>query len=118
MATADVENTSAGMLLFHGSAALADLLLIYAIPAIVVGRLCDDMQTLCLVSIIVNFLGWIAYMAYAPPSIFNAMSWGLCYVQLARLFIPGGSDADRIGHYLVWRPDFMGPRHYFKEANQ
>jgi len=108
MSTADVPNCPLGMLVFHGSAAAVDLLLIYAVPALVVGRLCDDMQTLCLVSIVVNFIGWILYMAYAPPVIFDVMSWSLCYVQFGRLLIVDVDDVDSMGLHLVRRPDHVG----------
>ena len=101
LCTAALPNTPAGMLLFHGSAALADLLLLWAMPVLLSDRLCDDMQTLCLVFIVVNFVGWIAYMAYAPPIFYNVISWSLAYVQWGRLLLVDGDNADYLGLHLV-----------------
>lgn len=100
--TVDLPNTPAGMLLFHGSAATVDLLLLFAVPRVLAGRLCDDMECLCLASIIVNFIGYLAYMAYAPPVIFNLLSWGLSYAQWGRLLLVDG-DADMFRHFVVRR---------------
>lgn len=108
LCTAGLPNTPEGMLLFHGSAASVDLLLIFAVPALLSGQLCGDMQNLCLVSIVVNFVGWIAYMAYAPPLLFNVMSWSLCYVQFGRLLLMDVDDADSMGSNLVRRSYHLG----------
>lgn len=94
-------NTPCGMLVFHGSAALFDLILLLCVPYFVEGRLCDDMQTLCLASMIVNFVGWILYMAYAPPIFYNSVQWGLAYVQWLRLFLVDRDDSHPLGLHLV-----------------
>lgn len=100
--TADLPNTPGGMLLFHGSAAAVDLLLLFAVPRFVSGRLCDDMESLCLASILVNFVGFLAYMAYAPPTVYNVLSWSLSYVQWGRLLLVDG-DATLFRHFVVRR---------------
>lgn len=101
--TANIQNTDAGMLLFHGSAAIFDLLLIYLVPVFLSGQLANDMEALCIASIVANFVGWIAYTAYAPPIYYDTFMWGLAYVQWARLFIMGGDDANYHGLYMVRR---------------
>ena len=101
--TANVQNTDGGMLLFHGSAAIFDLLLLYLVPAFLSGQLASDMEALCIASIAANFVGWIAYTAYAPPIYYDTFMWGLAYVQWARLFIMGGDDANYHGLYMVRR---------------
>lgn len=101
ISTSALPNTPAGMLMFHGSAALCDLILLRAVPVLLTDRLCDDMQTLCLVSIVVNFVGWIAYMAYAPPIFYNVISWSLAYVQWGRLLLVDGDDTDHLGFHMV-----------------
>lgn len=101
LCTSSLPNTPAGMLLFHGSAAGVDLILLYAVSGFVSGRLCDDMESLCLASAVVNFVGWLLYMAYAPPIIYNVLSWGLSYVQWGRLLLVDGNDADHLGFHLV-----------------
>lgn len=98
---ADVSNTPLGMFAYHGSAALFDLALLMCAPLLLSGRLCDDLQALCLASIVINFLGWIAYLAYAPPSLYNWMIWCCSYVQWVRLLFMDRHDADRVGFGLV-----------------
>jgi hypothetical protein len=101
-------NTPVGMLMFHGSAALTDLLLLHCAPTLLSGALCDDMQNLCLVSIVANFAGWLLYLAYTPPEFYNSFMWGLGCVQSLRLFLVDSDDANHMGLHLVRRPDFLG----------
>jgi hypothetical protein len=108
-ATSDLENSPVGMLMFHGSAWMVDLFLLCSVPALLAGRLCDDMQALCLASIAVNFVGWILYMAYAPPVFYNMIQWSLAYVQWLRLFMVDGSYDHFLGLHMVLRG--AGRRH-------
>lgn len=85
--TASLPNDPIGMFVFHGGAAFFDFLLLIFASHLLKGKLSDDMQTLCLVSIVFNFVGWNAYVAYAPPIVYNTMMWGLGYVQYARLIL-------------------------------
>lgn len=101
LAAADVSNTDFGMLIFHGSAVACELFLIYLAPHLLEDRICTDMETLCIVSIIANALGWGLYVAYAPPVFFDTFMWGLSYVQLIRLSIPDRYDADHYGVHLL-----------------
>lgn len=87
-------NTPAWMLAYHGSAGAVDLLLLYCAPFFISERLCDDIQATCIASIVVNFVGFCAYMAYAPPSYYNALIEGLSYVQFLRLLYMGRFDVD------------------------
>lgn len=112
LSTADLPNSPAGMLMFHGSAALVDLILLYAVPALTNDRLCDDMQALCLASMVVNFVGWILYMAYAPPIFYNVVSWSLAYVQWLRLFMVDRDDSHLMGLHLVRGADHGRPQFY------
>lgn len=99
--TSGLPNSPAGMLTFHGSAALCDLILLYAVPVFLADRLCDDMQALCIASMVVNFVGWILYMAYAPPIFYNVISWVVAYVQWGRLLLVDRDDIDPMGLHLV-----------------
>jgi len=101
LATADVSNTDFGMFVFHGSAAACELFLILLCPNLLAGRVCDDMETLCIVSIVANALGWGLYLAYAPPVFFDTFTWGLSYVQVIRLSTPDRNDADYYGVSLL-----------------
>ena len=106
-ATHQLPNTPVDMLLFHGSAALVDLGLLFAAPAVLNGRLCVDSQLLLLASIVGNAAGWLLYMAYAPPIIYNVYMVTLTYAQLMRLIIPD-RHADSTGSTLVRHPDRIG----------
>ena len=98
-------NTSLGMLGFHISAALVDLLLIRCAPILLSGKLLDDMQILCWLSIVVNLAGWLFYMAYAPPFFYNTAQWILSVIQWGRLFIPDDKNAaNSMGAHSVCRP--------------
>lgn len=107
-ATFDLPNSEVGMLVYHGSAATMDLILIYTLPALLAGKVCDDMQLLCLAFIVVNFVGFLLYMAFSPPIIYNTISWGLAYVQYARLFILDSDHVDSVGGNLVRRSHHLG----------
>ena len=98
-----VENTPMGMLTFHGSAGLVDLFLIYAIPFLLKEKLCDDIQKLCLFDIALNFGGWLLYMAYAPPVIYDTLSWTLTFIQWGRLLVTDENNANYMGRNLVRR---------------
>lgn len=99
--TGSLSNTPVGMTVFHGSAALLDLLLLYCAPAVISGRLCDDIQNLCLFSIAGNALGWLAYLAYVPPIFYDSAMWVLSIVQWGRLLFVDTGDADYLGPDLV-----------------
>lgn len=114
---ADVPNTDAGMLQFHLSAAAVDLFLLYSAPRFVGGRLCSDMQTLCLVSMIANFVGWIAYVAYAPPIFYNTFMWGLSYVQYGRILLVDHHGTDHLGFDLVRGFNRRGRQNKFGRAS-
>lgn len=109
----DTPNTDEGMLAFHLSAAAVDLMLLKSAPRFISGRLCSDMQLLCLVSMFANFVGWIAYTAYAPPIFYNAFMWGLSYVQWGRLLLVDHHGADYLrvdlvrGGYRGWHQNLF-----------
>lgn len=113
----NVANTPAGMFLYHGAAALFDFATLAVSAHVLEGQLSDDMQTLCLVSMLVNFCGWIAYLAYTPPITYNYAIGVLGYVQYARLFLGDSYDANRLGNYLVRRRDPSRPQLRAKEAD-
>lgn len=117
MVMADVPNTDEGMLQFHLSAAAVDLLLLYSAPRFIAGRLCRDVQTLCLVSIVANFVGWIAYVAYAPPIFYNIFMWSLAYVQFGRILLVDHHGTDDLGFDLVRGADRRGRQNNFGKAS-
>lgn len=99
--TDDVPNTPYGMLIFHGSAALCDLMLICSIPLFLHGELCNHMEALCIASIAGNTFGWFAYMAYAPPDIYNSLMWVITFLQWGRLLMIDSDDPFDMGRFMV-----------------
>lgn len=98
---AGVSNTPQGMLMYHSTAALVDLMLLCCAPSVLYGRLADDMQNTCMLSIAINAAGWFLYLAYAPPNSYNLAIEVLGYVQYARLFITGFHGFDRAGGFIL-----------------
>lgn len=110
------QNTPVGLLGFHTSAALVDLILIRCAPILLSGRLLDHTQILCWISIVVNFIGWLVYMAYAPPFFYNTAQWILCLIQWGRLFIPDDKNvANLMGRGSVRRPIADWPQLDFRK---
>jgi len=88
-------NTPTGMLLFHGTAMLADWLLLWLVaPLLLQGRLLDWSQWFLVAFMFGNAIGWLLYMSYAPPSIYNTYMWVLTVAQWACFFIPDRTDED------------------------
>lgn len=115
--TSGLPNTPGGMLVFHGGAAAVDFLLLYCVPYFLNGRLAFLIETSCLVSIIWNFVGWLAYMAYSPPLVYNAAAWGLSYVQWCIILLVDRHDINRLGFGVVRGACNKGQQPYFTEAN-
>jgi len=80
--------------LFFLTAATVDWLLLYCSPQLISGRLCDDIQTSCIVSIVVNCAGLFLYLADTPPAMYYLLMKGLAYGQYLRLLYVGRYDAD------------------------
>lgn len=94
-------NTPEMMAVYHGSAGAVDLFLLWIAQHRISGRLCDHIQASCIASVVINYVGYRLYMAYAPPDIYNYLIAGLCYVQYLRLLYVGRHDADYYEHAVV-----------------
>lgn len=110
LATASLPNTPEAMLLFHGSAALLDCLLLVIVPKLLGGQLRDHTQWLLVASACGNFAGWVLYMKYAPPIYYNWSMWLLTIIQWVRLVIPD-HHADNPWFDLVRHRDRVGSGH-------
>lgn len=115
---AHAANTPWGMFTYHGGAALFDLLALVVCSYGLQGRLSNVMQTTCFVSMIINFLGWIAYILYAPPTAYNAAISGVSLVQLALLLFVGRYGSDYLGYGMVPCLDRGRPQFHFGKAPQ
>jgi hypothetical protein len=82
------------MLLFHGSAALVDSMILLIVPRILQGRLLDRTQYLLIASVLGNFAGWLLYMGYAPPGIYDGYMWALTVAQIGCLLFTDRPHAD------------------------
>lgn len=102
--------------MYHGSAALFDLMLLICASSVLYGRLADDMQQLCLLSMAVNAVGWFLYLAWNPPSFYNSAIGILGYVQLARLISMGLYGIDRVGDSLFRGHAIGRSKLYYQKA--
>lgn len=96
-----VPNTPEGMLMFHGTAALADMYLIYVASELLSGELSFHIQCLNLASIIANALGYFAYMQYAAPWFYDYSILGIGCVLLYKLLWIADHDSRSASHSLV-----------------
>lgn len=113
-----IPNTPAGMFAFHGSAALVDLALMYATPAVLYGHVARDTQALLLLSIIGNATGWVLYMAYVSPVYYNGFMWGLSGAQAIRLLMVSDDGLDSLGLHLVRGRDRVGSYLHSGKGNE
>lgn len=99
---APLPNTQFWALIFFGSAAALEYLICRALPKVLEGSLCDDMQVLAFVCIAIDALGFLGYMAKTPSIFYNSVMWGLSYVQWVRLLFVDSDHARSIRDSLVW----------------
>lgn len=58
---------------YYGSAALIDFAVVmFSVRLRILSDAIMLLQNLCVASILVNAMGWVAWMLYAPPSAYNA----------------------------------------------
>jgi len=108
-------------LTYYGTAAAFYLgIMIFTAPAINVTKLVLNIHKICLVAIIVNAMGWIAWKAYLPPNLYNFASillhtWGVwALLQGTRKEDHGGSFKLDGGH-LNFRPNFNFRSEYLQK---
>lgn len=89
-----VPNTPEGMLLYHAGAGTVDLAMAAVVHYFVTGFIRRDIEALCFASILANALGWERYLAYAPPTLYNALIAGLNYGLAIRLLMGDGNVLD------------------------
>jgi hypothetical protein len=101
-----VENTPVGMLTYHLSASVCDLLVILFSRSFLSSRLLLEVQTVNLASIVANGAGWLLYMSYHPPAMYNLMIAALGFLQWAILLFRGRYDDMDMGGTVLC----AGPR--------
>ena len=96
-------------LMYYGSSALFDLLIISIITRIsTASRLCFQLQLICLASIFINALGWIMWFTYQPPNLYNwcfvALNFYAVYCMIAKEPKHGRIHPDSNSNCLVRSP--------------
>lgn len=77
---------------YFGGAATVDWAMYHLCHRFIGGKLCRDVEALCIASIVANALGFGLYMADSPPSLYNWTISGINYVLAIRLTLMGGGD--------------------------
>ena len=93
-----VPNTPNGMLIYHAGAGTVDLAMAFMVRHFVTGYLRRDIEAICYASIASNALGWALYMAWTPPTLYNALIAVLNYGLAIRLLMGDGKVLD-IDHW-------------------
>lgn len=84
---------------YFGSAATVDWFMYHLCHRFISGKLCRDVEALCIAFIVTNALGFGLYMADNPPSLYNWMISGINYVLAIRLTLMGGGDVFNNNHW-------------------
>lgn len=107
-------------LMYYGTAALFYFgIMFLTAPAINITKLVLDIHQICLIAIIVNAVGWVAWLTYLPPNLYNFASmilhacgiWAL--LQRTRKVEHGGFRID--GGLLDFRPNFRFCTEYIQK---
>lgn len=89
------------MLMYHGSAVLADLVIILIAGYALTGRVSFDIMYINLCAVIVNFIGWALWLEYYPPTLYNWSMSAIIFAQWARLI--WSDDVANVLRFHVFR---------------
>ena len=107
-------------LVYYGSSALCYLgIMVFTAPAVNVTRLVLDIHKLCIIAIVINAWGWVNWLAYLPPSLYNLASMVLhacsVYVLLKRTGKGDHGSFKLDGGLLNFRPNFSFCSEYIQK---
>lgn len=93
--------------LYYGSAAVLALMVIMVIAlADTNRRMVKNLHLICLVSILLNFIGWVMWVTYLPPFIYNVLFMLLYCAAIAAILREELDVGDTTG---AWRySGFLG----------
>lgn len=74
-------------------AATIDWLMYRATPHLIAGKLCRDVELLCIASMVTHTIGFALYMGWYPPHFHNWTIKAINYALAFKLITTGGSDA-------------------------
>lgn len=105
---------------YFGGAATFDWIMYRLTPHFVEGKLCRDIEALCIASILVHAIGFALYMAWTSPYFHNWSIRGINYVLAFKLIFTGGGNAfNDIDWGGLVRGDFLRRQnHAAKEAQR
>jgi hypothetical protein len=113
---APLPNTRFWALIFFGSAATLEALICLFIPQKLDGQLCDHMLLLGSVCIVVDALGFYAYMTKTPSIYYNTVMGAISYVQYLRLLFVDSDHALSVWNNLVRRAASIGTKLNYQKA--
>lgn len=109
-------NTQFWALIFFGSAATLETLICLFIPRKLDGQLCDHMLLLGCVCIVVDALGFYAYMTKTPSFYYNTVMVVIGYAQYLRLLFVDSDHAFSVWNNLVRRAASIGTKLNYQKA--
>ena len=84
---------------YYGSAALVDLGIMIAISGISpTPTMVINLQRVCIVSIITNFLGWVMWLTYLPPIAYN---YAYVFIYMVAVAVLLKKDQGDVGGFAV-----------------
>ena len=104
--------------MYHGSAAAADLCLIYTAAEILRGELGYKIQCLNLASMIANAFGYFAYMHYVSHWFYDITMWGILGAITIKLLWVPSHDANYFGGRMVWDSHTICGKFHSGEAHK
>jgi hypothetical protein len=116
LANAPLPNTQFWALIFFGSAATLETLICLLLPRKLEGRLCDHMLLLGGVCIVVDAMGFYAYMTKTPSIYYNTVMGAIGYVQYLRLLFVDSDHALSVWNNLVRRIAPAGAKPNYQKA--
>jgi hypothetical protein len=117
-ANAPLPNTQFWALIFFGSAATIETLICLLLPQRLEGQLCDHMLWLGFACIVVDTLGFFAYMTKTPSIYYNTVMWGLSYAQWIRLLFVDSGHARSLWNSMVRSLNFERATAHSKTATR
>jgi len=100
-------------LMYYGSAALFDLLAIILIANLAIPTvLAKQMLYISVISIIFNYFGWVLWLTYMPPTLYNGsfIVLNLCTIicLIRKESGHGGHASDNNGNSIVYHYNYLG----------
>lgn len=80
-------------IVYFAGAATVDWLMYRITPQLIEGKICRDVEILCIASMVTHAIGFAFYMSWYPPHFHNWTIKGINCVLAFKLIYTGGGDA-------------------------